>query len=142
LYVVEYDHLPVDTPFASLKIFMKSSKTVQELFAHVIESEKDEVFKPIKAAMELIHPIDFKKVMDNMKLSEQRKALRKTAWSVVQDEVDERIEQARRETEQRVRLETELAEKRAIARQMKEDKVPIESIAKYTGLSQQEIADL
>ena len=90
--------------------------------------------KPFKEAIELIHPLDFEKVMDSMKLSEQRKKLRKTAWSVIQDEVDERIEQIRRETEHNKQVE--------IARQMKADGVPDETIARYTGLTPDEIAAL
>jgi hypothetical protein len=95
LYIVEYDHLPADTPFASLKIFMQSGKPLQEMLSSVLESEQDESITPLLEAAKLIHPTDLERILEQMRLSEQRERLEKTIEALAQ----ERIEQIRRESE-------------------------------------------
>lgn len=134
LYIVEYNHLPADIPFASLKIFMQSGKPLQEMLSSVLESEQDEAIHPLLEAVKLIHPTDLERILEQMRLSKQRERLEKTIEALAQ----ERIEQVRLESEQRGELKGELKTARNMLAEGFDDAL----IARITGLSLQDIAAL
>ena len=156
LYVVEYNHLPVETPFASLKIFMKSGKPLQEVFKSVLELEEEVVITPIQEAMELIHPFDVEEVLNEMKmtLSEQRAHLKETKRKIVREEfgdelaeavqkqVAEQLEQKVAEQLEQKAEQVKRAEKMVIASQMKIKGFEPSVIAELTGLTLDEIEEL
>lgn len=146
LYIVEYNHLPVDIPFASLKIFMQSGKPLQEMLTNMLESEEDEAISPLLDTIKLIHPGDLERILEQMKLSEQRERLEKTIETLAQ----ERIEQVRRASELKGRLEGELKGKlegkleraEGVACNMIKEGFDDALIAKLTNLSLEEVKRL
>lgn len=139
LYVVAYELLPFEMPYSSLKLFIKSGKPVQKVLQTVLESEKrPEWVQAALTAMELIHPLDAKEVLDKMGLPAERKALRQKMLELVKDDV----EKAKSESEHKGEQKGELKAKREMARQMKADGMPLDSISKYTGLSLKEVEQL
>ena len=59
LYIVAYNQLPFEMPYQTLKLFIKSGESVQEVFRDVLESEHRKIWlTAIHTAMQLIHPKD------------------------------------------------------------------------------------
>lgn len=131
IYVVAYQELPFELPYSVLKLFLKSGKSVQTTFLSVLESEQKEAWlRSVTTAMQLIHPLDAKEVLEFMSLAAERKLLKETALAIVKEDVEAKIQQGKLEG----KLET--------AKQMKLDGLPITIISKYTGLSQADIKSL
>lgn len=143
LYVVAYDQLPLELPYSTLKLFVRSGKSVQAVFRAVLESEqRPEWVQAMLTAMDLIHPQDAKEVLEKMGLASERRELHKKMLELVKDDVEQQIAERVAEREQQALSQGALRAKRETARQMKQDGMPIASISKYTGLSPQEIEAL
>lgn len=131
LYIVEYNHLPFELPYNTLKLFIKSGKPVQEVFLTVLKSKQvEQVKQAVTTIMKLIHPLDAKEVLEHMSITKERKALEKTALEFTKEI---------REKEKQV---TRLEEKQETARKMKAEGIPVSTISKCTGLSEDEIKKL
>lgn len=131
LYVVEYNYLPFDVPYNTLKVFIKSGKPVQAVFRAVLESEEVEaVRKAVTTIMKLIHPVDAKEVLEHMSLAQERKALEKTALELTKEIREQEKQESKREAF------------RETARQMKAEGIPTATICKCTRLSAQEVQSL
>lgn len=139
LYVVAYNRLPFELPYSTLKLFIKSGQPVQQVFRAVLESEKrPEWVQAILTAMDLIHPLDAKEVLDQMSLAAERQELHKKMLEIVKDDV----EQLQQKSKLEGKAEGQLEARRETARQMKADGIPLDRIGKYTGLSAKEIKKL
>lgn len=131
LYIVEYNNLPFKLPYNTLKLFIKSGKPVQEVFKAMLKSKQvEQVKQAVTTVMKLIHPMDAKEVLEQMSLTQERKALEKTALEFTK-EIREKEIQANR-----------LKEKQETASKMKVEGIPIPIISKCTGLSEEEIRKL
>lgn len=143
LFVVAYDKLPLELPYSALKLFVRSGKSVQEVFRAVLESEQRPGWvQAMLTAMDLIHPQDAKEVLEEMGLAAERKELHKKMLELVKDDVEQQVAERVAEREQKALSEGALNAKRETARQMKQDGMPVKSISKYTGLVEDEIAKL
>lgn len=138
LFVVAYNRLPFELPYSALKIFIKSGKPVQKVFRAVLESEKrPEWVQAFLSAMDLIHPLDAKEVLEQMSLATERQELHKKMLEIVKDDVEKQVA----EGEQKVLRE--MAHKtREMAREMLADGIPLDRISRYTGLPAKEIKKL
>ena len=135
LYLVAYNHLPLELPYSQLKLFIKSGQPLQQIFQAVLESEQRQSWlEAMLTVMELIHPLDSQEVLKKMGLAAERQELRKTMLELVKPD----LEQELAEREQQGKLEG----KRETARQMKADGLPVARICKYTGLSAEDVAGL
>lgn len=110
----------------------------------MLESEQREAWlRSVTTAMQLVHPLDAKEVLELMSLAAERKLLKETALALVKDEIEAKVQQGQLEAK-REGLREGLREGvreglRTTARQMKQDGQPTALIAKYTGLSSAEI---
>lgn len=106
----------------------------------MLESEQQEAWlRSVTTAMQLVHPLDAKEVLELMSLAAERKLLKETALALVKDEIEAKVQQGQLEAK-RKGLHVHLREGlRTTARQMKQDGQPTALIAKYTGLSSAEI---
>lgn len=147
LYLVAYNHLPMELPYSALKLFIKSGKPIQKIFRTLIESEKrSEWVQAFLTAMEMLHPNDAKEVLDKVTLAAKRKALQQTMLEIVKDDVDKQVAKQARKAKSEGKAEGlaegELKTKREMAQQMKADGMPMDRICKYTGLSAKEVKQL
>jgi hypothetical protein len=102
----------------------------------VLESEQREAWlRSVTTAMQLVHPLDAKEVLELMSLAAERKLLKETALALVKDEIEAKVQQGQLEAKREGVREG----LRTTARQMKQDGQPTALIAKYTGLSSAEI---
>ena len=98
IYIVAYRELPFELPYSTLKLFLKSGKPVQEVFESVLRSKLGSSFEePFKTAMELIHPLDAKEVLERMSLAAERQLLKETAMKFVQEDVDLKVQKGQLE---------------------------------------------
>lgn len=131
LYVVAYNQLPFEMPYQTLKLFIKSGKSVQDVFRDVLESEHRKTWlKAVHTAMQLVHPKDFREVVEQMSLTSERQALQKTLKELLKEDIEKDLT----EREQTVLKKT--------AQQMRADGMSFAAISKYTGLSEDEISKL
>jgi hypothetical protein len=128
---VAYNQLPFEMPYQTLKLFIKSGKPVQEVFRGVLESEhRGTWLKAVRTAMELVHPKDFKEVLKDMSLTTERRELREYIKELLKDDIEQE------------KHDSELNALRKTAKQLLAEGIPIPTISKCTGLSEDEIKKL
>ncbi len=136
IYIVAYRELPFDLPYSTLKLFLKSGKPVQEVFESVLRSKLGSSFEEsFKTAMELIHPLDAKEVLERMSLAAERQLLKETAMKFVQEDVEQREQKSKREGKLEGKLENAIDN----ARKILERGMDLQFASDVTGLSMDEL---
>lgn len=132
-YVVEFNHLPPEIPFADLKLFMKGGEPVKKaIMQRLLSPENQDVLLAFLKMAKILHQKEIEEVI-LMHIQEDK---------TMHEFLDAIFIKAGLEKETTAYKHGKENEKREIAKQMKEDGLPVKQIAKYTGLSTQEIKAL